>query len=855
MSLLAVLSTLILGALARVLLMLTKSTNKPQNVATQQVGGETPGADAATPNFLVFLLDDLEVELLQQMLDADLLPNIKSKVVAGAFDFQNAYATCPICSPSRASFLTGKYAHNTGVWHVTGSEGPRRFDNYLASSGNGYLPTWLGAAYHRAYVGKTHLGSNFPNWDFFRPVSGYDLRPGMYRARENDRHVYPNMYQTKYIGESAKEAIRGAGGKPFFLQVCPTAIHVNVFGWHRMDSYDNSSYTGTPVSFSQFEDHDDATWRQHLVTVEYVGIMPTYKWWTRDSRSRDNNWGAWSFVGEGATIAPDTESGSVVGWNVFKPVPNTRRQQLVKARGADVRFYSRDLVDGSMPRWVRAADQSILAGTGSLPLVAWSAVTFPSGLIRQQIVRGSEVDGYVSYVRYRETVRGNFTPWRIDPDWGETVVFGTLHGFNLIPTGAEHYIIQLLIKRPDATGYEWWQSRELVDHRELVSAPPGSIAGGQMQAPDMAFAEEGEQLDQSFMDFSREQHTLQAESQEGAQLESLGGEQVQTITVSQIHPYYLMRAYAEGSWSPVLPEQTYNWGGNYPAGSLRRNREIHGFEAASPQYDLPKNKASYNTRMDVPIPFYSTDAWPDLNNPVWGGRKQEDYLRRLYLDRMEQMLSVDKMVGEVVDVAGPNTIVIFTSDNGHFNGEHRLANKLAPQEESIHIPLYIKVPGRSGRPIDPMVALIDLAPTILQYAGKAWYHRTYNVDGRSLRPLLEFAGVAVWRKALLLEYHKPRGENYGSSDWRFGLPDYLGLRIAPNVGGASANSLYVQYYSNVANPSANVAYERYLMNSDPHQTRSVAKAKIPALDNLLRRFYSSSGQACRDLEAQQIPQV
>jgi hypothetical protein len=370
--------------------------------------------------------------------------------------------------------------------------------------------------------------------------------------------------------------------------------------------------------------------------------------------------------------------------------------------------------------------------------------------------------------------------------------------------------------------------------------------------PDFALVEEGEQLDQPFMTFSRQRHTLGADSAEAAQLEALG-ESIDTITVSEVHPYYLMRAYAEGSWSPVLPEQTYDWGGNYPAGSLRLNGEVHGFEAASPQHDLPTQKASYNRRIDVAVPFYGPDAWPDLSSPVWGGREQEDYLRRLYLDRQEQLLSIDRMIGEVVDAAGPNTMIIFTSDNGHFDGEHCLSNKLTPHEESIHVPLYIKVPNRVGRPVRRIVANIDLAPTILHFAGRTWYDPRYNVDGRTLRWLIEFAGVAVWRRALLLEYHKPRGQNYGSSDWRFGLPDYLGLRIALEAGGSNANSMYVQYYTNVFNPKNTYAYERYLMNVDPYQTDNVAVKKIMALDSLIRQLYAASGQGFRDVENMAIP--
>ncbi len=843
--LLAIAGLMSLGVLLRILFSLTKGAAEAQTAAP-----EPTRAAAARPNFLVFLLDDLEVDLLHDMLNAGLLPNIQNKIVQGAFDFQNAYVSTPICTPSRATFLTGKYAHNTGTWHVTGQQGPLAFDNYLASTGNGYLPTWLGAGYHRAFIGKSHLGRNFPNWDFFRPVNGYDLRPGMYWTIENGVRVNPNVYQTKYIGDSAKQAIHAAGNKPYFLMVAPTAVHVNVFNWRRMGAMTNNHFQGTPVSFNQFYDQEDNVWRQQLVTVEYIGVQPVYRWWSRDSNTRDSGWGSWRMIGDTSSVAPDTEEGAVVGWNVVTPEPRLKRQQLIKKRGTQVIFYSRDLVAGGSQRWVKAADESTLAGTGSLPMVAWSAVSFPSGLIRQQVIRGSLADGYVSYVRYRSPLRGSFTPWRLDPDWGESIVFGTLQGFNILPTTGHHYILQLLFQPPNTTRYEWWQSPELVDFEELAASEqkPGSVS----RQLDMNFAEEGELLSQPYMRYSGEKYTLQGNQRSGGETE-LQNQQAQAQTFGRVHPYYMMRAYAEGSWSPIMPGQTYDWGGKYPAGSLRANGEIHGFNPSAKRYNLPTSKPSYNRKLNSNVPFYSLRAWPNLNNRVSTRRIQEDYLRRLYLDRQEQLLSVDRMVGEVVDAAGPNTIVVFTSDNGHFNGEHRLANKLAPQEESIHIPLYVKMPQGRGRPVTHVVGNVDLAPTILDYAGLPWQDGRYQVDGRSLRPLFENANVSSWRKGLLIEYRRPYGESYSSSDWRFGLPHYLGVRFSRHIEGINANSLYTHYYDQMAVSGTTIATERYLMNNDPHQIKNVSTGNHPVLELFCKRIYLAKGQACRNAEEAHVP--
>jgi N-acetylglucosamine-6-sulfatase len=66
-----------------------------------------------------------------------------------------------------------------------------------------------------------------------------------------------------------------------------------------------------------------------------------------------------------------------------------------------------------------------------------------------------------------------------------------------------------------------------------------------------------------------------------------------------------------------------------------------------------------------------------------------------------------------------NTVVIFTSDNGYFWGEHALGDKRAAYEESIRIPLTVRYPKlfRGGARRPEMVLNIDLAPTILELAG------------------------------------------------------------------------------------------------------------------------------------------
>ncbi len=806
---------------------------------------------SSSPNILLIAIDDLDAETLDTMLEAGHLPNIQSRIVGGSADFRNAYVPCSICSPSRASLLTGKFSHNHGVWHVVGDEGPREFDDYLIATSGAYLPNWLGSAYYRAFVGKFHLGFRHPNWDFFRQVDGYDLRPGMYKANEGGKEVWPAVYQTKYIGDAAKEAIASAGDKPFFLVVAPTAAHVNISGWFQRPNHATGKFEGEPVALSQFTDEGAGGWRQHLVTVDFSTGAPVYSWWQRDSAQRDSGWGNWTKTGTAANIAPNTGNGAVVGWNVLKPAPNIRRQQLVRQIGPDVELYTRDIITNEPVKpWAFAGDEAILTGTGTLPVAGWSAIIFPSGVIRQQVVRGSETLGYVSYIRHRLPTSVSFTPWRLDPDWGETVVFGRLCGFTLIPVEKARYIVKLIVRRPGSANFQWWQSAEYIDFQELAFSGPESAV--RSQALSNVVRQEGDQYLDPAMEYSPTGYSYRDKDIDGGKGTSSipdGG----TTIVTEVHPYYLLRAYAEGSWSPVVEGQTYHYGGAYPAGSLRLNRDPNGFDQASPQFDLPRNKPSFNTQLGNTIPFYSTATWPDLTGPVWGNRQQQDYLRRLALDRMEQLISVDRMVGEVVAAAGTNTIIIFTSDNGHFSGEHRLSNKLTPHEESIRVPLYIRHPQGQPRQIDHMVANIDIAPTIIDYAGQAWANPAFNVDGRSLRQLVDTGAVADWRRSLLLEYHRPRGLSPGDSaptDWRFGLPDYLGLRQIHWTDTTSINSLYVQYYNNIVDPSTAFEFEYYLMDADPNQTNNQATGLVTELNNILRSFYTASGDTSRQIDTQ-----
>jgi arylsulfatase A-like enzyme len=122
-----------------------------------------------------------------------------------------------------------------------------------------------------------------------------------------------------------------------------------------------------------------------------------------------------------------------------------------------------------------------------------------------------------------------------------------------------------------------------------------------------------------------------------------------------------------------------------------------------------------------------------------------------------------------------DTVIIFTSDHGHFLGEHGFDGKWLLYEESIHIPLIIADPRQpaEGRTSDALVTLVDMAPTMLELGDVAI---PATMQGRSLLPLLADP-AAPFREAIFMEHlyrHGPTpptriepSEGIRTRDWKY----------------------------------------------------------------------------------------
>lgn len=120
------------------------------------------------------------------------------------------------------------------------------------------------------------------------------------------------------------------------------------------------------------------------------------------------------------------------------------------------------------------------------------------------------------------------------------------------------------------------------------------------------------------------------------------------------------------------------------------------------------------------------------------------------------LLSIDEGVGRILGALEEskqldNTLIVFTSDNGYFWGEHGLGDKRAAYEESIRIPMMARYPKLipPGSKRDEMALNIDIAPTMLEAAGLKPHKQ---MQGRSLLPVMS-GKAKSWRKSFLCEYY------------------------------------------------------------------------------------------------------
>lgn len=193
-------------------------------------------------------------------------------------------------------------------------------------------------------------------------------------------------------------------------------------------------------------------------------------------------------------------------------------------------------------------------------------------------------------------------------------------------------------------------------------------------------------------------------------------------------------------------------------------------------------------------------------DPKLKGEKLKKWKFQTYIkDYLRCIRSVDDNVGRVLDYLkdnglDKNTIVIYMGDQGFYLGEHGWYDKRWMYEESLQMPCLVRYPNgiRSGTSVKAISLNIDIAPTLLEYAG---IEIPEDIQGKSLKSLLEQDKKAekTWRKSMYYQYFEyPKWHN-----------------VQPHYGIRTERYKLIHYYFDID------AWELFDLQNDPNELRNL----------------------------------
>ena len=182
-----------------------------------------PAADDTRPNIVFVLVDDLRWDELgiagHPYVET---PNIDRIAREGAW-FQRAFTTTPLCSPARATFLTGLYPHKNGITDNTArNEQSHRLETF---------PGMLNAVgYDTAFIGKWHMGNDDtprPGWTTWAAMKGQGEAINPEFNIDGERRQLDG-YVTDILTDLSLEFVTAERDAPFLLYLSHKALHPNV---------------------------------------------------------------------------------------------------------------------------------------------------------------------------------------------------------------------------------------------------------------------------------------------------------------------------------------------------------------------------------------------------------------------------------------------------------------------------------------------------------------------------------------------------------------------------------------------------------------------------------------------------
>tara|TARA_A100001037_G_scaffold9786_1_gene9611 strand:+ start:833 stop:2302 length:1470 start_codon:yes stop_codon:yes gene_type:complete len=220
--------------------------------------------------------------------------------------------------------------------------------------------------------------------------------------------------------------------------------------------------------------------------------------------------------------------------------------------------------------------------------------------------------------------------------------------------------------------------------------------------------------------------------------------------------------------------------------------------------------------------YYDSISTAYRNSNLKGKDLLEWKLQRYLEDYLGTILSVDESVGKILDYLdnnglSENTIVVYTSDQGFYLGEHGWFDKRFMYEESLSMPLVIRYPQeiKGQQKLDEIILNLDFAPTFLDYAG---IKVPKSMQGNSIRNLLSGKQKSKWRESMYYHYYEfPHG-------WHF-VKKHYGIR--------TDRYKLIHFYDDID------AWEFYDLKNDPNEINNIYNNKNykREIDSAKRKLY------------------
>jgi arylsulfatase A-like enzyme len=205
------------------------------------------------------------------------------------------------------------------------------------------------------------------------------------------------------------------------------------------------------------------------------------------------------------------------------------------------------------------------------------------------------------------------------------------------------------------------------------------------------------------------------------------------------------------------------------------NQEMTIRDHMYPAYDLKITPPDPDNEEDVSLWAASYDRMTSEQQAAWdeaygprnrdfaeagpeGDERVQYFYQRYIKDYLRCIASVDDNVGRILDYLdrtglSENTLVVYSSDQGFFLGEHGWYDKRWMYEESLRMPFVARWPARipPGTRVPRMIQNIDYAPTFLEAAGLPIPD---DIQGESLLPLMQGRDPDTWRESIYYHYYE-----------------------------------------------------------------------------------------------------